>query len=62
MKTYYVVGYYPDTNQRFADEIEARSHKAAESEFAGHHGLVVVASFCLDEDNRPKFDNETHTK
>lgn len=69
MKTYYVVGYYPDTNQRFADEIEASSHKAAESEARTNRSssLVIVASFSIEQRKRdgayyPAFDNETHTK
>ena len=57
MKEYYVIGYYPDSRQRFASAIvEADSHGNAEMQmFNENPGLVIVGSFYV-EDGCPVFD------
>lgn len=54
-----VIGYYPDTNQRFAEVIEqAFNHADAEQRaILEHPGLAVVASYYIAADGLPKFDN-----
>lgn len=44
-KTYTVVGYWLETNQRWSAYYKARSHGGAENKALKNDGLVIVASF-----------------
>jgi len=42
--TYLVVGFYPDTNQRFAQDYQASTPARAEKEAVREHEVLVVAA------------------